>query len=148
MISKEEFLKLRKGDVLKATYSNLPPFYNFGNWINHGLYLVESIDLNKLIISLCHNFYNQKSVFLIQSLDGEFTNWTIRHKSKDSDLIEVLSEIQSIRVASKKVATCDDDVKACLIEINQCIKIQQNKVSAEERVLKTLEEAKRLLSKS
>ena len=147
MISKEQFVKLRKGDVLKATYTNLPPFHNFGNWINHGLYLVESIDLSRLIISLCHNFYNEKSVFLIQSADGEFTNWTIRHKSKDSDLVEISAEIESIRIASKEVET-RDDVKACLIENNQQIKMQQNKMTPEQRVHTAGEDDKRLLSKS
>lgn len=50
-------------------------------------------------------------------------------------------------ISEEKTIIPVDDVSICLIEINQCIKIQQNKVHEEERVLRTLEEVKRLLSK-
>jgi len=118
MISKEQFDNLQVGSRITCTSSILKSFTY----------------LKKYPVS---DIRKEENEVIVINDNNEMHYLTLRWYLKD--YFEVSKE-------SKVVPA--DDVSICLIEINQCIKIQQNKVCTEERVLKTLEEAKRLLSKS
>ncbi len=118
MISKEQFDNLEVGSLITCTSSILKSFTYLKK------YPVSDIrkEENEVIV------INDDDTVHFLSL-----KWYLK------DYFEVSEESKVF---------IPDDVSICLVEINQCIKIQQNKVSVEERVLKTLEEAKRLLNKS
>jgi len=117
MISKEQFYTLSVGNTIKCTRIDL---YGFTKGKDYTIVTISK---------------NEKEITVVN----------------DNGLLHYLTLNNYIKhyfeIPEKTTIVPVDDVSICLIEINQCIKIQQNKVHAEERVLKTLEEAKRLLSK-
>lgn len=118
MISKEQFDNLQVGSLITCTSK----------------YLKSFTYLKKYPVS---DIRKEENEVIVINDDDTVHFLTLKWYLKDH--FEVSEESKAVNA---------DDVSICLIEINQCIKIQQNKVCAEERVLKTLEEAKRLLSKS